>query len=354
MCHYCQHVETPRVTCARCGGATLRRRGLGTQQVERLLAERFPNARLARMDIDTTSGKWAHADILDRVGRGDVDILLGTQMIAKGLDFANVTLVGVIDADVGINLPDFRASERCLPAPEPSRGPGGAGAQRRASHSSRRECRSTTLCSARSLTTTAASWRRNWWDDGHPRIRPSHGWPTSSSAGSPRRETAGLAERGAAWLRRRVEAANAGAGITIIGPAPCPVERIKDRWRWHVLVKSRAGGPRSRRWGAGSSLAFRCRRVAAFAWHSTAIRWRSFDGPAIFHPVTTFSAPDFSAAAFQGGPRRHVRPGAGVAASCQRASFRPPTFPPTSASARRLAAAARAADGCGPGARRAG
>ena len=64
------------------------------------------------MDVDTTSGKWAHADILDRVGRGEVDVLLGTQMIAKGLDFPNVTLVGVIDADVGINLPDFRASER--------------------------------------------------------------------------------------------------------------------------------------------------------------------------------------------------------------------------------------------------
>ena len=64
------------------------------------------------MDVDTTSGKWAHAEILDRVGRGEVDILLGTQMIAKGLDFPNVTLVGVIDADIGINLPDFRASER--------------------------------------------------------------------------------------------------------------------------------------------------------------------------------------------------------------------------------------------------
>src|SRR5207237_4088752 len=75
-------------------------------------AERMPAMRIARMDVDTTSGKWAHADILDRVARGDVDVLLGTQMIAKGLDFPNVTLVGVVDADVGINLPDFRASER--------------------------------------------------------------------------------------------------------------------------------------------------------------------------------------------------------------------------------------------------
>ncbi|MFI5245344.1 MAG: primosomal protein N', partial [Gemmatimonadales bacterium] len=112
VCHYCRHQEAPSDTCPRCGESTLRQRGLGTQQVERLLAERLPTARIARMDVDTTSGKWAHADILDRVARHEVDVLLGTQMIAKGLDFPNVTLVGVIDADVGINLPDFRASER--------------------------------------------------------------------------------------------------------------------------------------------------------------------------------------------------------------------------------------------------
>src|SRR5207248_7385298 len=95
-------------------GRNLRQRGLGTQQVERLLCERFPAARVARMDVDTTSGKWAHTRILDRVAAVEIDILLGTQMIAKGLDFPNVTLVGVVDADVGINLPDFRASERCF------------------------------------------------------------------------------------------------------------------------------------------------------------------------------------------------------------------------------------------------
>ena len=113
VCHYCLHQDEPRTVCPRCAGSLLRQRGLGTQQVERLLAERFPAARIARMDVDTTSAKWSHAQILDRVGRGEVDVLLGTQMIAKGLDFPSVTLVGVIDADVGINLPDFRASERC-------------------------------------------------------------------------------------------------------------------------------------------------------------------------------------------------------------------------------------------------
>ena len=100
-----------------CDGAADGRFGIEAWERSRssgLLCDRFPSARIARMDVDTTSGKWAHAEILDRVGSGEVDILLGTQMIAKGLDFPNVTLVGVVDADTGINLPDFRASERCF------------------------------------------------------------------------------------------------------------------------------------------------------------------------------------------------------------------------------------------------
>jgi primosomal protein N' (replication factor Y) len=90
----------------------LRQRGLGTQQVERLMAERFPSARVARMDVDTTSGKWAHAEILDRVARREVDVLLGTQMIAKGHHFSGVALAAVVDADTGLGMPDFRAEER--------------------------------------------------------------------------------------------------------------------------------------------------------------------------------------------------------------------------------------------------
>src|SRR5207247_7054973 len=73
---------------------------------------RLPAARVARMALGTTRTKWAHHRILERVARGDVDILLGTQMIAKGLDFPNVTVVGVVDADTGLHLPDFRAAER--------------------------------------------------------------------------------------------------------------------------------------------------------------------------------------------------------------------------------------------------
>ena len=112
VCHHCRHEQPAPERCARCGSTDLSFRGLGTEQVERVVAETFPEARLARMDVDTTSGKWSHHEILGRVERGEVDILLGTQMIAKGLDFPNVTLVGVVNADVGIHLPDFRATER--------------------------------------------------------------------------------------------------------------------------------------------------------------------------------------------------------------------------------------------------
>ena len=111
-CHYCAFTKPVPRSCGVCEHAVVQMRGIGTQQLEKLLAERFPAARLARMDLDTTSTKWSHHRILGAVERGEIDILLGTQMIAKGLDFPNVTLVGVVDADTGLHLPDFRASER--------------------------------------------------------------------------------------------------------------------------------------------------------------------------------------------------------------------------------------------------
>src|SRR5207249_4280622 len=111
-CHYCGHEEVVPTVCRLCGQETQRMRGLGTQQLEHFVGLRFPEARIARMDLDTTSTKWAHHRVLERMAQGTIDILLGTQMIAKGLDFPNVTVVGVVDADTGLHLPDFRAAER--------------------------------------------------------------------------------------------------------------------------------------------------------------------------------------------------------------------------------------------------
>lgn len=111
-CHYCGQTQRLPRRCPECGGADISRLGAGTQRIEEELETLFPEARLLRMDLDTTTGKNAHFKILDQFARGEADILVGTQMVAKGLDFGRVTLVGVVNADVGMLLPDFRAEER--------------------------------------------------------------------------------------------------------------------------------------------------------------------------------------------------------------------------------------------------
>ena len=111
-CHFCGSTRQPIAVCPKCSAADMEQRGAGTQRVEEELAEVLPEARIVRMDLDTTHQKNAHTRLLDAFGRGDADILVGTQMVAKGLDFRRVTLVGVVGADVGMHLPDFRAEER--------------------------------------------------------------------------------------------------------------------------------------------------------------------------------------------------------------------------------------------------
>jgi primosomal protein N' (replication factor Y) len=235
ICHYCHYKEPPRTRCLRCGGSVLRQRGLGTQQVERLLAERFPSARIARMDVDTTSGKWAHTEILDRVARGEIDVLLGTQMIAKGLDFPNVTLVAVVDADVGINLPDFRASERCFQllsqvAGRAGRGPKGG----QVFIQTRVPTHHAVRCA---LAHDYVTFAREELDG---RVKPPYP-PNVRVAnvvfsGATEDATARIAAKCAAWLHALV--AKVHSPVLIVGPAPSPVERIKNRWRWHLLLKS--------------------------------------------------------------------------------------------------------------------
>ena len=235
VCHYCQHAEPPRQRCPRCDGTILRQRGLGTQQVERLLSERFPAARIARMDVDTTSGKWAHAEILDRVAGGAVDVLLGTQMIAKGLDFPNVTLVGVVDADVGINLPDFRASERSFQllsqvAGRAGRGPKGGEVLIQTRVPSHHAVR----CAV------AHDYQSFVREEFEGRVKPPYP-PTIRLANvvfsaTTEAAAASLALSAGVWLQRLVRRAK--GTVHVVGPAPCPVDRIKSRWRWHLLLKA--------------------------------------------------------------------------------------------------------------------
>lgn len=111
-CHYCGHEEGIPRTCPKCHSSSIRYYGTGTQKVEEELKELIPEARIIRMDVDTTRKKGAHQKLFKKFEEKKADILLGTQMIAKGLDFPNVTLVGVINADTSLGLPDFRSSEK--------------------------------------------------------------------------------------------------------------------------------------------------------------------------------------------------------------------------------------------------
>jgi primosomal protein N' (replication factor Y) len=244
ICHYCLHKEDPRPDCPRCGGRNLRQRGLGTQQVERLLSERFPSARIARMDFDTTSGKWAHTRILDRVGAGEVDILLGTQMIAKGLDFPNVTLVGVVDADVGINFPDFRASERCFQLLSQVSGRAGRGAK------GGRVLIQTRLPAHHAVRYAVShdyvSFVRDEMEGRvDPPYPPNVRLANIVFSGLVEDSTAKLAIHAGEWLRELITT-RAGEEVIVVGPAPCPIERIKSRWRWHVLLKTAHPGELTR------------------------------------------------------------------------------------------------------------
>ncbi|WP_414049453.1 primosomal protein N' [Macrococcus animalis] len=111
-CHYCGHKEPPVNVCPSCESEHIREMGVGTQKVEEIIYETFRDAKVIRMDNDTTRKKGAHEKLLEQFKRKEANILLGTQMIAKGLDFPDITLVGVLNADTMLNLPDFRASEK--------------------------------------------------------------------------------------------------------------------------------------------------------------------------------------------------------------------------------------------------
>jgi primosomal protein N' (replication factor Y) len=243
VCHYCLHTEPSERPCTECGLPRQRQRGLGTQQVERLLIERFPEARIARMDVDTTTGKWAHTTILDRVGRGEVDVLLGTQMIAKGLDFANVTLVGVVDADIGINLPDFRASERAFQllsqvAGRAGRGPKGGEVIIQTRVPTHHAVRHAVTHDYAAFVDEELPGRES------PQYPPRVRLANIVVSGLDEAAVAQFAVDVHEWLTKAD--LKFGLGLTLLGPAPCPIDRIKTRWRWHTVIKSEQPAPLTR------------------------------------------------------------------------------------------------------------
>jgi primosomal protein N' (replication factor Y) len=113
-CHYCGYKEKIPSCCPACGSNQLSTQGMGTEQIEESLALLFPEARMGRMDLDTTRSKYGYQRVLDEFAAGQIDILVGTQMITKGLDFGRVTVVGIWDGDRILNFPDFRSGERAF------------------------------------------------------------------------------------------------------------------------------------------------------------------------------------------------------------------------------------------------
>ena len=111
-CHYCGYTNAPMGSCGACGSHKLKMQGFGTEKIEDELEKVFPDAKIARMDLDTTRSKHAYSELITRFENREIDVLIGTQMLSKGLDFDNVSLVGILDADHLLNRPDFRAYER--------------------------------------------------------------------------------------------------------------------------------------------------------------------------------------------------------------------------------------------------
>ncbi|HEU5357927.1 MAG TPA: primosomal protein N', partial [Gemmatimonadales bacterium] len=233
-CHYCAHAEPMPKACGECGSPLQRMKGIGTQQLESYLGQRYPGARLARMDLDTTSTKWGHHRILGAVERGEVDILFGTQMIAKGLDFPNVTLVGVVDADTGLHLPDFRASERTFQllaqvAGRAGRGPKGGRVLVQTRQPGAPAVRFAVTHDVEGFLAAELASRES------PPYPPSLGLANVLVSGVNDVAVGNAAAAVADWCQALVEAQK--LPLTVLGPAPAPLARIKDRWRWHLLVK---------------------------------------------------------------------------------------------------------------------
>ena len=256
-CHYCDHREAVPHQCAACNGETLRHRGAGTQQLERLIAERVPDARVARMDVDTTGSRWAHHHILEQVGRGEVDILLGTQMIAKGIDFPNVTLVGVVDADTALHLPDFRAAERTFQlvaqvAGRTGRGPRGGRVLVQSRQVDHPALQYAAAHDAAGFLDAELTYRVM------PPYPPTVALARVVASGPDADEVMAAITSLAAWCEAAI--ARSGAALVVLGPAPCPITRIRGQHRVHLLVRGddralgawvRTVGPRlARRRGA--------------------------------------------------------------------------------------------------------
>ena len=230
-CHYCDYKAPVPTRCPHCGSRYIKYFGSGTQQVEAELIKTFPGIKVTRMDIDTTSRKNSHQKILADFSSGKTQVLLGTQMITKGFDFPNVTLVGVIAADTTLNLPDFRAQEKTFQLITQVAGRSGRGDKKG------KVIVQTYSPEHYSIIHAKKHDYKSFYKK-EIEQREIIGYPPFSKlvriiiSGHKEQLVMTLAEEIGEELKN-----NFKDNITLFGPAPAPIERIKKRFRWHIILK---------------------------------------------------------------------------------------------------------------------
>ncbi len=242
QCHHCDYRLQAADICPQCGGFKLRPFGLGTEKVEEAVKACFPDSRTIRMDRDTTERKGAHGDLLQSFRRFEADILIGTQMVAKGLDFPNVTLVGVISADTALNIPDYRASERAFQLLTQVAGRAGRG-------ESLGEVYVQTFDPDHISVQYATDHDYVGFYEQEIAARESLGYPPFGFLANVvvtdivEARTIERVSHVAQMIRGLIDQFGWKGGIDILGPVACPLSRLRNKYRHHFLVKSKKRKP---------------------------------------------------------------------------------------------------------------
>jgi primosomal protein N' (replication factor Y) len=235
VCHQCNYKKQVPQTCPECHSRRIKYMGLGTQKLEQETALTFPNARLLRWDSDSTKGKNSHREILDAFRNHKADILIGTQMVAKGLDLPNVTLVGVIIADTGLNLPDFRAGERTFQLISQVAGRAGRGV------AGGKVVIQTYMPQHYAIQATINHDYADFYKQEIVYRKQLNNPPFSKIIRMTYIHINDLlcqkeAERMKKQLSLEIEA-NGLYGISILGPSPAFIQRLRGRFRWQIILR---------------------------------------------------------------------------------------------------------------------
>jgi primosomal protein N' (replication factor Y) len=230
VCHYCDYTTRVPDRCQKCNAAELGEEGAGTERIESLLSERFPQARIARLDRDVAAGIKSEK-VLTRMRDGEIDILVGTQMVTKGHDLPNVTLVGVLNADAALSMPDFRAAERSFHLLVQVAGRAGRG-----------DVKGKVLIQTRTpdhpAVAFAASHDVTGFIEQEMLLRQELNYPPFSRLALVRVDAVQEAHAQGAAERLARLARKEGQGAEVLGPAPAPLLRLRNRYRYRFLVRS--------------------------------------------------------------------------------------------------------------------